>query len=71
MIEANGVPLCSELFGDPADPPILLLMGTGGSMLWWDEGLCRMLAGGGRFRSMSRTTIDHANPCPRSRFQRW
>ena len=49
MIEANGVQLCTEPFGDPADPPILLLMGIGASMLWWDEGFCRMLAGGGRF----------------------
>ncbi len=49
MIEANGVELCAESFGDPADPPILLIMGLGGSMLWWEEGFCRMLADGGRF----------------------
>ena len=49
MIEANSVELCTESFGDPADPAILLVMGIGASMLWWDEGLCRMLAGGGRF----------------------
>jgi pimeloyl-ACP methyl ester carboxylesterase len=49
MIEANGVELCTEPFGDRADPPILLVMGIGGSMLWWEEGFCRMLAGGGRF----------------------
>jgi pimeloyl-ACP methyl ester carboxylesterase len=49
MIEANGVALCTEPFGDPVDPPILLVMGIAGSMLWWDEGFCRMLAGGGRF----------------------
>jgi pimeloyl-ACP methyl ester carboxylesterase len=49
MIEANGVELCTEPFGDPADPPILLVMGIGGSMLWWEEGFCRMLADGGRF----------------------
>jgi pimeloyl-ACP methyl ester carboxylesterase len=49
MIEANGVRLCTEPFGDTADPPILLIMGIGASMLWWEEGLCRMLAGGGRF----------------------
>ena len=49
MIEANGVALCTEPFGDPADPPILLVMGIGASMLWWDEGFCRMLADGGRF----------------------
>jgi pimeloyl-ACP methyl ester carboxylesterase len=49
MIEANGVELCTESFGDPAEPPILLVMGIGGSMLWWEEGFCRMLAEGGRF----------------------
>jgi pimeloyl-ACP methyl ester carboxylesterase len=49
MIRANGVELCTEPFGDPDDPPILLIMGIGGSMLWWEEGFCRMLADGGRF----------------------
>jgi pimeloyl-ACP methyl ester carboxylesterase len=49
MIEANGVELCAESFGRPADPAILLIMGIGGSMLWWDEGFCRLLGDGGRF----------------------
>jgi pimeloyl-ACP methyl ester carboxylesterase len=49
MIEANGVELCAEAFGDPTDPPILLVMGIGASMLWWEEGFCSMLADGGRF----------------------
>jgi pimeloyl-ACP methyl ester carboxylesterase len=49
MIEANGVELCVESFGDPADAPVLLVMGIGASMLWWEEGFCRMLAEGGRF----------------------
>jgi pimeloyl-ACP methyl ester carboxylesterase len=49
MIEANGVELCTEPFGRPADPPILLIMGIGASMLWWEEGFCRLLAAGGRF----------------------
>jgi pimeloyl-ACP methyl ester carboxylesterase len=49
MIEAKGVDLCTESFGDPADPKILLVMGIGGSMLWWEEGFCRLLAEGGRF----------------------
>lgn len=48
VIEADGIELCTESFGDPSDPPILLIMGTGASMLWWEEGLCRMLAGSGR-----------------------
>jgi pimeloyl-ACP methyl ester carboxylesterase len=49
LIEANGVELCTESFGDPADPPVLLVMGVGASMLWWEDGLCRLLADGGRF----------------------
>jgi pimeloyl-ACP methyl ester carboxylesterase len=48
-IEANGVQLCAEPFGDTAHPPILLIMGIGSSMLWWEEDFCRMLAGGGRY----------------------
>jgi pimeloyl-ACP methyl ester carboxylesterase len=49
IVEANGVELCTESFDDPLDPPILLIMGVGASMLWWEEGFCRMLAGGERF----------------------
>jgi pimeloyl-ACP methyl ester carboxylesterase len=49
MIEANGVELCTEVFGEPTDPPILLVMGLGGSMLWWEEGFCQQLAERGRF----------------------
>ena len=49
IVEANGVELCTEPLGDPADPPILLIMGTGASMLWWEEGFCGMLADRGRF----------------------
>jgi pimeloyl-ACP methyl ester carboxylesterase len=49
IVQANDVDICTEPFGDPADPPILLVMGTGASMLWWDEGFCRLLAGRGRF----------------------
>jgi pimeloyl-ACP methyl ester carboxylesterase len=49
MVEANGVELCTESFGDRADAPLLLIMGSGASMLWWEEGFCRLLADGGRF----------------------
>jgi pimeloyl-ACP methyl ester carboxylesterase len=49
MIDANGVELCAESFGDRADSPILLVMGIGASMLWWEEGFCRILADAGRF----------------------
>src|SRR5919201_6212115 len=49
MIEVDGVQLCTEPFGDTANPPILLVMGIAASMLWGEEGFCRMLADGGRF----------------------
>lgn len=49
MIQAGGIQLCTEPFGDPTDPPILLVMGLGASMLWWEEEFCRSLADGGRF----------------------
>lgn len=49
MIEAKSVELCAQAFGDPADPPMLLIMGIGASMLWWDEDLCERLADGGRY----------------------
>jgi pimeloyl-ACP methyl ester carboxylesterase len=49
MIETNDIELCAEDFGNPSHPAILLVMGTGASMLWWEEGFCRMLADGGRF----------------------
>src|SRR3954463_11768014 len=49
MVDVNGVELCTEPFGDPAHSPILLIMGIGASMLWWEEGFCQLLADGGRF----------------------
>jgi pimeloyl-ACP methyl ester carboxylesterase len=49
MIEANGVELCTEAFGDPTCSPILLVMGIGASMLWWEDDFCHRLATGGRF----------------------
>jgi pimeloyl-ACP methyl ester carboxylesterase len=69
MIDVNGVELCTEPFGDPADPPVLLITGIGGSMLWWEEGFCRMLAEAGFFvirydqRDTGRSsTYPHGHP---------
>ena len=39
-----GIELCYQTFGDPDDEPLLLVMGLGGPMTWWDPELCRMLA---------------------------
>ena len=49
FVESNGVRLCTEAFGEPADPAVLLIMGIGASMLWYDEEFCRMVASRGRF----------------------
>jgi pimeloyl-ACP methyl ester carboxylesterase len=69
MIEANGVELCTEPFGDPDHPRVLLVHGIGASMLWWEEGFCRRLADGGRFvirydhRDTGRSvTYEHGRP---------
>ncbi|WP_372728352.1 alpha/beta fold hydrolase [Nocardioides sp.] len=40
----QGVELCYQTFGDPDDEPLLLVMGLGGPMNWWDPELCLMLA---------------------------
>jgi pimeloyl-ACP methyl ester carboxylesterase len=45
---ANGVDICVETFGDPADPAILLIMGSAATMDWWDDELCERLAAGAR-----------------------
>ncbi|WP_460808965.1 alpha/beta fold hydrolase [Nocardioides salsibiostraticola] len=38
------VELCYQTFGDPDDEPLVLIMGLGGPMTWWDPQMCRMLA---------------------------
>ena len=49
IVNANGVDLCVDSFGDPDDPGILLIMGSSGSMDWWEDEFCERLAAGGRF----------------------
>jgi pimeloyl-ACP methyl ester carboxylesterase len=47
--KTNGVEICSESFGSPHDPCILLIMGASASMVWWDKEFCIRLADTGRF----------------------
>jgi pimeloyl-ACP methyl ester carboxylesterase len=49
IVQVNGVELCVQAFGDPADPAILLIMGRAGSMDWWEDEFCGRLAAGGRY----------------------
>ena len=46
---ANGIELVYETFGDPTDPPLLLVMGLGAQMIAWDTEFCELLAAGGRY----------------------
>ncbi len=48
-MHVNGIDVCAEAFGDPADEPVLLIMGTGASMLMWEDEFCQRLAGAGRY----------------------
>ena len=43
----NGITLAHESFGDPADPPLLLIQGLGMQMIGWPEGFCEQLAAEG------------------------
>ena len=73
LCTANGVELCYETFGDPADPALLLIMGLGTQMIGWHEDFCEQLAGRGfhviRFdnRDIGRSTHDRDGPAPTPR----
>ena len=49
IIQTNGVEIATEAFGDPANPPMLLVMGAMASMLWWPAEFCERLAARGFF----------------------
>ncbi len=45
----SGIRLCYQTFGDRSGDPLLLVMGLGGPMTWWDPGFCARLAEAGFF----------------------
>lgn len=49
LLEINGVELCVETFGRPANPAVLLIAGASASMLWWETELCQRIAASERF----------------------
>jgi pimeloyl-ACP methyl ester carboxylesterase len=49
LLPVNGVELCVETFGDPADPPVLLIHGAAASMDYWETPFCELLAAGPRY----------------------
>ena len=46
-LNANGIRIAYEEFGDGAAPPVLLIMGLGAQMVLWREDFCRLLAARG------------------------
>jgi pimeloyl-ACP methyl ester carboxylesterase len=62
ILKINKVDICTEIFGNPKDPAVLLIMGAMSSLDWWDEDFCHRLADQGRFvirydhRDLGRST---------------
>lgn len=49
IIATNGIEICTDAFGDVADPALILLNGQGGQLIMWDEIFCQKLAGQGLY----------------------
>jgi pimeloyl-ACP methyl ester carboxylesterase len=47
VVEANGITIEYESLGDPAAPPILLIMGLGMQLVAWPDPFCQALVGHG------------------------
>lgn len=47
QIQANGIQIEYETLGDPAAPPVLLIMGLGAQLIRWPERFCQGLAAAG------------------------
>jgi pimeloyl-ACP methyl ester carboxylesterase len=48
-MNANGIQIEYDTFGDRSSPPLLLIMGFSGQMILWDEELCDRLAKRGHY----------------------
>lgn len=65
-----GLDIAYQRFGDPAAPPVLLIMGVAAQMIHWPDALCRELAGHGLYilrfdnRDAGRSTHLASAPVP-------
>jgi pimeloyl-ACP methyl ester carboxylesterase len=48
-VEANGIQIEFETFGDPSSPPLLLIIGLGGQLIEWHPDFCNGLADKGHY----------------------
>ena len=44
IVNANGIQIAYDTFGNPSAPPLLMIMGLGGQLIHWNEAFCRQLA---------------------------
>jgi pimeloyl-ACP methyl ester carboxylesterase len=49
QVSANNIRIEYETLGEPSFPPILLVVGLGGQLIYWDEEFCRQLAESGLY----------------------
>jgi pimeloyl-ACP methyl ester carboxylesterase len=47
FVNANGLRLCYQTFGEQNRPAMVLIMGMGAQMVGWDDDFCELLAGRG------------------------
>ncbi|MFJ9388510.1 alpha/beta fold hydrolase [Nocardioides sp. NPDC101246] len=61
----GGVELAYDTFGSPSADPLLLIMGLGGPMTWWNTELCEQLAEAGFYVvRYDNRDIGHSSPHP-------
>ncbi|HEY3610239.1 MAG TPA: alpha/beta hydrolase [Pseudonocardiaceae bacterium] len=67
-VESNGLQLAYESYGDPADPPLVLVMGLGTQLLGWPAEFCQLIADRGfrvvRFDNRDVGLSTHLNDLP-------
>ena len=69
LVRVGDLEICCEELGDPGGEPMLLVMGLGAQMIYWDDGFCKLLGERGyrliRFdnRDVGRSTCVRA-PVP-------
>ncbi len=44
IVSANGIQICYDAFGNPGNPPLLMVAGLGMQLIGWEEALCTLLA---------------------------
>lgn len=68
-VESNGLRLEYETFGNPSDPPMVLIMGLGAQMIAWPLVFCEMLAEKGyhvvRFDNRDCGLSTHLHDAPK------